>query len=117
MDFSLDETQTALAQLARRVFSERASHDRLKELEAGGLSFDRDLWRALEAAGLLSVGVEDGGLLERCVVLIEQGRAVASVPLWSHYVGASALGSSEGLISVSFDGEGCGAHAFDGATV
>lgn len=119
MDFFLDETQTALAQLARRVFTERASHDRLKELEAGGQSFDSDLWQALHQAGLLGVGIDDGGLLEQCVVLIEQGRAVAPVPLWSHYVGGTAIGSSEGLVSVTFDdddGEGCGAPAFDDAT-
>jgi alkylation response protein AidB-like acyl-CoA dehydrogenase len=119
MDFFLDDTQTALAQLARRVFTERASHDRLKELEAGGQSFDTDLWQALEQAGLLGVGVDDGGLLEQCVVLVEQGRAVAPVPLWSHYIGAAAIGASTGVISVTFDDAddpGCGAPAFDEAT-
>ncbi len=119
MDFSLDDTQTALAQLARRVFTERASHDRLKELEAGGQSFDRDLWASLRSSGLLGVGIADGGFLEQCVVLIEQGRAVAPVPLWSHYVGGAAIGVDDGLVSVTFDdgdGEGCGAPAMDEAS-
>lgn len=116
MDFSLDDTQRALGDLARRVFGEHATHDRLKELHAGGQSFDRDLWNALDRAGLLGVGVDEGALLEQCIVLIEQGRTVAPVPLWAHYVGLGALGSSDGLVSVSFDGETVGAPELEEAT-
>jgi len=119
MDFTFDDTRRALGDLARQVFTERASHDRLKELEAGGQSFDRDLWNALDRAGLLGVGVDEGGFLEQCVVLVEQGRTVAPVPLWSHYIGAAAIGSADGLVSVAFDdagGVGCGAPALDEAT-
>lgn len=119
MDFALDETQSALAELAREIFTEQATYDRLKQLEAGGQSFDRDLWQTLDRSGLLGVGFDDGGLLEQCVVLIEQGRAVAPVPLWAHFVGARAIGSSEGLVTVAFDdtdGQGCGAVGFEEAT-
>lgn len=119
MDFALDDTQQALRALARDVFTDHATHDRLKELEAGGQSFDADLWEALRGSGLLDVGVTDGGLLEQCVVLVEQGRTVAPIPLWSHYAGASVIGSPDGLVSVAVDdadGYGCNAPALEQAT-
>jgi alkylation response protein AidB-like acyl-CoA dehydrogenase len=106
MDFSYDDTQHALADLARKVFTDHATHDRLKELAAGAQSFDSDLWESLRSAGLLDVGVSEGGFLEQCVVLIEQGRAVAPVPLWAHYIGAPVVGSSDGLVTVRLDGVG-----------
>jgi 3-oxocholest-4-en-26-oyl-CoA dehydrogenase beta subunit len=102
MDFSLDDTQTALKDLARSIFTEHATHDRLKELEAGGEWFDSRLWKALDDAGLTRIGVEEGGLLEQCVVLIEQGRTTAPVPLWSHLVAGL---EGEGINTVALDGE------------
>ncbi|HYZ92198.1 MAG TPA: acyl-CoA dehydrogenase family protein [Actinomycetota bacterium] len=114
MDFFYDDTQRALADLARQVFTDHATHYRLKELSAGGQSFDADLWTALRGAGLLDVGVSDGGLIEQCVVLVEQGRTVAPVPLWAHYVGAPVVGSPDGLVTVCIDGSGV--PALDEAT-
>jgi alkylation response protein AidB-like acyl-CoA dehydrogenase len=105
MNFNLDDTQKSLAELARRIFTEHATHDRLKELEAGGQSFDSDLWSALEGAGVASLGT-DAGLIEQCVVLIEQGRRVAPVPLWSHLIGSSAAGSTEGVVTLALDEPG-----------
>ncbi len=78
MNFVLDETQTAIRDLARRVFTE---HERHKELEAAGKTFDPELWDALRATGLLDVD----GVVDQCIVLIEQGRTVAPVPLWTRY--------------------------------
>jgi alkylation response protein AidB-like acyl-CoA dehydrogenase len=108
MDFTFDETQSSLRDLARQIFEAHATHDRLKELEAGGESFDPDLWLTLERSGLLSIGVEDGGFLEQCVVLVEQGRTVAPVPLWSHLVG-NAVAKRDGIVTVAIEGEGIGA--------
>jgi alkylation response protein AidB-like acyl-CoA dehydrogenase len=106
MDFALDETQTALRDLARQIFTERSTHDRLKQLEAGGESFDHELWVTLGASGLLGIGIEDGGFIEQCVLLIEQGRTVAKVPLWAHLVGGSVLGSNDRIYTVAIEGEG-----------
>lgn len=107
MDFSYDDTQLALADVARQIFETHATHDRLKELEAGGQSFDRDLWLTLEGAGLLSLGVDEGGFLEQCVLLVEQGRAVAPVPLWSHLVGNTfARRSGRAVVTVALDEPG-----------
>ncbi len=78
MNFELDETQTQIRELARRVFTE---HERHKELGAAGQTFDPDLWQALRTTGLLDVD----GFVDQCIVMIEQGRTVAPVPLWAHY--------------------------------
>jgi alkylation response protein AidB-like acyl-CoA dehydrogenase len=97
MDFTVNDTQRALADLARRVFT---------DVEAPVRPFDRDLWENLALAGLSSVGTEDGGFLEQCIVLVEQGRAVAPVPLWAHLVASTALGRSAGLVTLAIDDEG-----------
>jgi alkylation response protein AidB-like acyl-CoA dehydrogenase len=106
LDFSLNDTQQSLAELARRLFTERSTHDRLKELAAAGQTFDADLWDALRSTGLLEVGIADGGFLEQCVVLFEQGRAVAPVPLWSHLLAGAVAGSSEGVMTLALDEPG-----------
>ena len=36
MDFNYSEEQEAVRQLAAQIFSERSTHDRLKEVEADG---------------------------------------------------------------------------------
>src|ERR1035441_9416768 len=83
MDFSPNDSQHELSALARRIFSDRVTPDRLREVEAGGDRFDPALWADLAAAGILaaalpeSLGGAGAGLLEQCSVLAEIGRAVA----------------------------------------
>lgn len=88
MDLTFSDTQASLTELARRIFTEHATPERLRELEAAGRHLDRDLWEALERAGLLGIGLEDGGFVEQCLVLVEQGRTTAPIPLWSHLLGS-----------------------------
>jgi alkylation response protein AidB-like acyl-CoA dehydrogenase len=107
MDFALDDTQSSLRDLARQIFEAHATHDRLKELEAGGQSFDRELWDVLDGAGLLAIGSDGGGLIEQCIVLVEQGRTVAPVPLWSHLLAASTVGSpAPGVLTLGLEEPG-----------
>ncbi len=88
MDFSFNEEQQALAALAGRIFADRAGHERLRELEAAGEGFDRELWAELARAHLLGaalpeeVGGSGLGLLELCLLLEELGRHLAPVPLF-----------------------------------
>jgi 3-oxocholest-4-en-26-oyl-CoA dehydrogenase beta subunit len=106
MDFAFDDTQRSLQELARRVFTEHATHDRMKELEAGGESFDAELWNALSQSGLLSVGVDEGGFVEQCIVLVEHGRSVAPVPLWSHLLASTVVTPESGeILTVALDEE------------
>ena len=87
MDFSLSETQEAIRDLARKIFSDHVRHERLLELERSGEWFDRELWKAVAAGGLSGVAIPERcggsglGIFELCLVLEEQGRCVAPVPL------------------------------------
>ena len=88
MNFDFSESQEAVAALAEQVFSGSAGADRVAEVEHTADRFDRELWAALAGSDLLGVaiGEEHGGLglgmIETALVLREQGRRVAPVPLW-----------------------------------
>ena len=88
MDFAFSEEQEAVRDLAAQIFEGGAPVDRVREVEASGDRFDRDLWSALAESNLLGIAVpEDAGgsgfgLVEVCLVLEQQGRRVAPVPLW-----------------------------------
>lgn len=89
MDFNLDEDIQALAGLAKEIFDDLADVDRVRAVETSSTRVDDVLWKALAQAGLLGLTVaeEHGGaglgLDALAVVLEEQGRHVAPVPLWS----------------------------------
>jgi len=88
MDFTFTEEQEAVEHLAAQVFGGHATVERVKEIERGDERIDRELWRALADAGLLAIAVpeEHGGsglgLVELCLLLEQQGRHVAPVPVW-----------------------------------
>ncbi len=87
MDFTFTAEQDEAAALADQILTDRATNEHLKAVEAAGDRFDRELWRELSAAGLVSLAVPeqyDGaglGLIELARVLVEVGRRVAPVPL------------------------------------
>jgi 3-oxocholest-4-en-26-oyl-CoA dehydrogenase beta subunit len=98
MDFTFSEEQDAARDLAAQIFEGHATADRVKEVERSEERVDRELWRALADAGLLAIAVpeEHGGsglgLAEVCLLLEQQGRRVAPVPLWPTLVlGALAI--------------------------
>jgi alkylation response protein AidB-like acyl-CoA dehydrogenase len=97
MDFTQSEAERELADLARKILTDRLTADRLRAVE-GGDGFDRALWADLAGAGILSAALPEGlggaglGLLAQCGLLTELGRAVAPVPyLASIVLGAGAL--------------------------
>ncbi|WP_235736380.1 acyl-CoA dehydrogenase family protein [Nocardioides alcanivorans] len=98
MDFNIDEDIQALAGLAKEIFDDRADTDRVRAVEASETRVDDVLWQSLAQAGLLGLNVaeEHGGaglgLDALAVVLEEQGRHVAQVPLWSAATAAEAIG-------------------------
>lgn len=97
MDFTFNEDQTAIGDLAASIFSQRSGIDRVKAVEAADERIDRDLWRELAQAGLVGIALPDefgGGAMgfsELCVVLEQQGRCVAPVPLWETALAAAAI--------------------------
>ncbi len=92
MDFTFDEAQQAVSQSAEAVFGGIATNERVAEVERTADRFDERLWAELARANLLGLSLpeEHGGsglgLIETCLVLEQQGRTVAPVPLWATVV-------------------------------
>ncbi|MGA8255655.1 MAG: acyl-CoA dehydrogenase family protein, partial [Nocardioides sp.] len=59
MDFIFTPEQDEAAELAAKILGDRATNDRQKQVEAGGDRFDRDLWRDLGDAGLLTLALPE----------------------------------------------------------
>lgn len=97
MDFHLDEELAELQGLAREILSDLASTSRVREVEATNARVDESLWSALAKAGLLGVTIPEQyggaglGLPALAVVLEEQGRHVAPLPLWSASLAALTI--------------------------
>jgi acyl-CoA dehydrogenase len=98
MDFSFSEEQQAARDLAAQIFDGMAGIDRVREIEASADRIDRDLWSQLAEADLLGIGLPEAiggaglGLIETLLVLEQQGRRLAPVPLWSTVLtGAMAI--------------------------
>ena len=88
MDFTFSPEQQAVEELGAQILGDHAKPDRVREVEASADRIDRDLWPLLADAGLLGLAVpeEHGGaglgIVEVALLLEQQGRVVAPVPLW-----------------------------------
>lgn len=97
MDFTLSEDQIAARDLAAKLFTDLATTDRIKAVEATPDRIDHDLWKALADAGLLALVLPEAhggsgyGIVEACLLLEQQGRRVAAIPLCSTIAGALTL--------------------------
>jgi alkylation response protein AidB-like acyl-CoA dehydrogenase len=89
MDFSFNEEQEAVRELADRIFADLSTHERLREFESDpdGDRFDRKLWAELAAAGLLGLSLPEEvggaglGFIETALVVEAAGRTAAYVPV------------------------------------
>ncbi|MEU8247301.1 acyl-CoA dehydrogenase family protein [Nonomuraea sp. NPDC048916] len=97
MDFTLDEELEEVRALAHEIFTDRATTDRVRVAESSETHLDEALWSELGKAGLLGIAAPEEaggaglGLAALCVLLEEQGRFVAPVPLWPAAVAALAI--------------------------
>jgi len=88
MDFSLSDEHESLRELARKIFADRCSHERMKALESSGEWYDAGLWKELARANLPAIALpeEVGGAglgpIEVALVLEELGRHLAPAPLF-----------------------------------
>ncbi len=111
MDFTLDETQQAVADLAATVLRAEPDHGRATNALAGASGYDETLWKAMAQAGLLSLAVPaehggDGlGAIEVAAVLTEAGRQVQPLPalatLALGVLPLAALGAADHLTGVA----------------
>lgn len=89
MDFNFNDEQNAIRDLACQIFSDRSSDEFLLEFDRSDEVYDDHLWSILAEQGLLGISVPQDaggiglGLVELCLLLEEQGRRVAPVPLHS----------------------------------
>ncbi len=85
MDFAETEEQVELRNAVGRILSERVTDDYWKRREPE--PYDRELWRTLAEAGILGTAIPETyggsglGIVELGIVLQEQGRTLAPVPL------------------------------------
>ncbi len=92
MDFNFIEDQLAIRELAYQIFTDRATDEFMLGFSRTGETYDDDLWQTLAEQGLLGVACRSLlaaaglGLIELCMVLEEQGRRVAPVPLFASLV-------------------------------
>ncbi len=98
MDFSITEDQTAIKELAYQIFTDQATDESLLALARSEQHYDDNLWRILAEQGLLGLSLPEAvggsglGFTELCLMLEEQGRRVAPVPLFASLVlGASPI--------------------------
>jgi acyl-CoA dehydrogenase len=97
MDFTFSEEQLEIRELAAKLFAERATTDRVRATERTDDQVDRELWADLAMTGLLGLALPESsggaglGSSELCLVLEQQGRHVAPVPLWQTAVAALAV--------------------------
>ena len=97
MEFTFTETQEAVRDLAGQIFRGQATVERVKEIEASDERIDRDLWAELAKADLLGLCLPEShgggglGMVELSLVLEQQGRVVAPVPLLPTVLAAMAI--------------------------
>ena len=91
MDFDFSEDQKAIRELAYQIFTDRSSDEFLLAFSRTDETYDETLWQTLAEQGLLGVAIPESaggtglGLIELCLVLEEQGRRVAPVPLYNSF--------------------------------
>lgn len=92
MNFNFTEDQKAIRELAYQIFSDRATDEFMLGFSRSGATYDGALWTTLAEQGLLGIAVPEAaggsglGLVELCMVLEEQGRRVAPVPVYASLV-------------------------------
>lgn len=87
MDFTFNETQQEVQNLANQILSDLVTTERQNEVDKQAQRFDKELWQQLAQAGLLGTALseENGGMgfgfTELCLFIEEVGRTVAAVPV------------------------------------
>ena len=107
MEFSLDEDQQAIVELAQSIFADHCGDDEIRAFAATGAAYDANLWRLLAEAGLTGIGLDESvggtgfGTAETAFLLEQAGAALAPVPLRDTLIAAQTLattGSAHGRL-------------------
>src|SRR5271155_2595556 len=98
MDFSFNEEQEAVRELADRIFGDLSTQERLREMETDPANdrFDRKLWSELAGAGRLGLALPEDvggaglGFVETGILAEAAGRTAAYVPVVETLAAAAA---------------------------
>lgn len=97
MTAGISADQQALVDLADQVLRGRTSNEQLAAVEQAATRVDDRLWAELAEAGLVGIGLPEQyggaglGLPEVCLLLEQQGRRLAPIPLWETATAALAI--------------------------
>jgi hypothetical protein len=99
VDFSIQEDDQAVIELAGKILADFATNERMKAREASDAPHDKELWQALADASLLGTAIpaayggSELGFMSLCMLLQQVGQTVAPVPVFPSLVlGALPLG-------------------------
>jgi 3-oxocholest-4-en-26-oyl-CoA dehydrogenase beta subunit len=87
----------ALVGLAAQILAARTSNEQLAKTEVSDTRVDEELWRELAEAGLMGIAVPEPlggaglGFEAVCLLLEQQGRFLAPIPLWEGLLAAYVL--------------------------
>ena len=121
MDVLLDEDERIIQEAIRQYFDAECDVDRVRRIEDGGETLDREMWQQLANLGWLGLalpamqGGSEAPFTQLCLLFEEAGRALAPVPLHPHIVASLALADAvaareggpmaEGVLSKAVAGE------------
>lgn len=99
MEFGLSDEQLAVRDLADTLFADFGGDERAGAFDAARSTdgYDRALWQKLVETGLTTLALPEHaggsgmGMLELMLVLEQQGRHLASAPLWQHQLAMLAM--------------------------
>ncbi len=92
MDFSFSDDQIAIRELAYQIFTDRSTDEFLLTFSRNDEAYDEQLWQTLAEQGLLGISIPESaggaglGFTETCLILEEQGKRVAPVPVFSSLI-------------------------------
>jgi acyl-CoA dehydrogenase len=90
----MSEERDALVGLAADIFKGRTSNEQLAAIERSEERWDTALWKELAEAGLVGIAIPEQyggaglGLAELALLLEQQGKHLAMVPLWETAIAA-----------------------------
>ncbi|MEE2733319.1 MAG: acyl-CoA dehydrogenase family protein [Pseudomonadota bacterium] len=95
MNFSYNEDQQSIQDVAVRMFRDLCGDDTIRTLYQAEQPLHRELWQQVAQSGLLgtalpaAVGGSDMGMTELCLLLEQQGKSVAPIPVLESIVEAA----------------------------
>lgn len=95
MNFNYNEDQQSIQDVAARMFRDLCSDETIRNLYKSEQPLHRELWQQVAQSGLLgtalpaNVGGSEMGMTELCLLLEQQGKAVAPLPILESIVEAA----------------------------